>query len=88
MDKTKAKELLMSTYYKNFDLSDLIKICEAYFGEYHSKGKHPYVFTTVFADDPIINLQPAKGDKGKAKPYQVKQVRKLVERFESEQGGE
>ena len=41
MNKDKAYRLLHSIYIKNFDLHVLIKICEAFFGKYHSIEKHP-----------------------------------------------
>ena len=56
---------------KGIRFADLRKICELYFGEpRQSKGSH-CIFKTPWRGDPRINIQ---NDKGKAKPYQVKQV--------------
>src|SRR5258706_10595657 len=50
--------------------SDLLKICEEFFGRRRTKGSH-HIFKTPWPGDPRLNLQ---SDKGKAKPYQVEQV--------------
>lgn len=59
--------------------SQLIKICQQYFGEPRIKGSH-HIFRTPWPGDPRLNIQ---SEKGKAKPYQVEQViaalRKLLE---------
>ena len=58
----------------NFDFSDLIQIlfwCE--FIERKGKGSHRIFFKQGISD--AINLQPKEG---KAKPYQVKQVREFL----------
>ena len=58
-------------------------ICEELFGKSRD-GKHNYIFKTPWRDDPRINLQVDKGASGKAKPYQVKQVRDKLERMKDE----
>ena len=50
--------------------SQLVKICEEFFGPPRTKGGH-HIFKTPWPGDPRLNLQ---SDKGKAKPYQVEQV--------------
>ncbi len=50
--------------------SQLIKICETFFGEARVKGSH-HIFKTPWPGDPRLNIQ---ADKGKAKPYQIDQV--------------
>ena len=51
--------------------TELRRVCEHYFGKPRpSKGSH-CVFKTPWPGDPRINIQNRKG---KAKPYQVKQV--------------
>lgn len=51
--------------------SDLFKVCEHYFGKPRNSGSSHYIFKTPWPGDPRINIQ---NDKGKAKPYQVRQV--------------
>ena len=73
---------------KQVRFSDLLKICEQFFGNYRVSGSH-HIFKTPWQGDPRINLQKGKG--GKAKPYQVQQVlnalRKLKE-FEEDKKNE
>lgn len=51
--------------------NDLYKVCEFYFGPPRNSGSSHYIFKTPWQGDPRINIQ---NDKGKAKPYQVRQV--------------
>jgi hypothetical protein len=65
---------------KQIRFSELLKICEQFFGNYRVSGSH-HIFKTPWQGDPRINLQKGKGNK--VKPYQVRQVlnalRKLKE---------
>lgn len=65
---------------KQIRFSQLLKICEDFFGNYRVSGSH-HIFKTPWQGDPRINLQ--KGKDKNAKPYQVRQVlnslRKLKE---------
>lgn len=54
----------------NTRFSQLLKICEEFFGRPRVKGSH-HIFKTPWVGDPRLNIQ---SDKGKAKPYQVGQV--------------
>ncbi len=65
---------------KNIRFERLLVICRNIFGGSRD-GKHNYIFSTPWADDPVINLQVDKGSSGKAKPYQVKQVIRALERM-------
>jgi len=56
---------------KHFRFSQLLKICEQFFGNYRVSGSH-HIFKTSWQGDPRINLQ--KGKDKNAKPYQVQQV--------------
>jgi hypothetical protein len=59
--------------------SELRKVCEHYFGKpRQSSGSH-CVFKTPWSGDPRVNIQ---NDKGKAKPYQVRQVLQAIEMLE------
>jgi len=48
----------------------LINVCVEFFGDYRMKGDH-HIFRTPWEGEPRLNIQPMKG---KAKPYQVRQV--------------
>ena len=71
---------------KHIRFSQLLKICEQFFGNYRVSGSH-HIFKTPWQGDPRINLQ--KGKDKNAKPYQVHQVlgalRKLKELEEDKQ---
>lgn len=58
---------------QNIRFSRLLTICEHCFGTPRIAGSH-HIFRTPWLGDPRINLQTSKGDKGKAKPYQIRQV--------------
>jgi len=61
----------------NFPFEDLLKLLDHYgFGK-RVKGSHHIFFKDGVEE--IINLQPKKDNK--AKPYQVKQVRNLIFKY-------
>ncbi|MEI2419320.1 hypothetical protein V6O07_03535 [Arthrospira platensis SPKY2] len=60
--------------------ADLCTICDHYFGEPRQRGTSHRIYRTPWAGDPRVNIQ---SDKGKAKPYQVRQVLAAIERLES-----
>lgn len=66
----------------NVRYADLRKVCEHYFGPPRQVGTSHAVFQTPWRGDPRVNIQ---SDHGKAKPYQVRQVLKAIERTEEEQ---
>ena len=59
--------------------ADLAKPCDAYFGEPRHKATNHRIYRTPWPGDPRVNVQNAKG---KAKPYQVRQVIKAIEKLE------
>lgn len=61
---------------KNIKFSRLMKIAEEFFGKPRNRGTSHYPFKTPWQGKPRINLQ--RGEGGKAKPYQVKQVREAL----------
>lgn len=61
--------------------SDLCKVCAAYFGEPRQSGSSHRVYKTPWPGNPRVNIQNSKG---KAKPYQVRQVLVAIEKLESE----
>jgi len=68
---------------KNIRFNDLCKVCDSYFGEARQSGSSHKVYKTPWQGDPRVNIQNSKG---KAKPYQVKQVLQAIERLEVENG--
>ena len=63
----------------NFDFEDLRRLLTALDFFERIKGSH-HIFTRVGVDE-IINIQPKQG---KAKPYQVKQVRNIILKYNLE----
>jgi hypothetical protein len=55
----------------NVSFKDFKKVCEHYFGKPRQDGSSHAIFKTPWPGDPRVNIQNAKG---KAKPYQVRQV--------------
>ena len=64
---------------KSVRFADLAKVCDEYFGEPRQKGTSHRVYRTPWPGDPRVNIQ---NDKGNAKPYQVRQVIKAIEKLE------
>lgn len=64
---------------KNVRFSDLVRVCEHYFGEGRQQGTSHRVYKKPWQGDPRVIIQAGKG--GKAKPYQVKQVLAAVEKL-------
>jgi hypothetical protein len=63
----------------NVRFSDLRKVCQECFGNPRQDGTSHAVFKTPWAGDPRINIQD---DKGKAKPYQVRQALLAIQKLE------
>lgn len=63
----------------NVRFSDLKKVCQEFFGKPRQDGTSHAIFKTPWAGDPRINIQD---DKGKAKPYQVRQVLLAIQKLE------
>lgn len=64
----------------NVRFNDLKKVCEAYFGKPRQSGSSHAIFKTPWPGDPRVNIQNARG---KAKPYQVRQVLLAIDKLES-----
>jgi hypothetical protein len=69
---------------QNVLFADLLRICKKYFGKPRIRGSH-YIFKTPWRGDPRINLQ--KVDK-MAKSYQVRDVKKAIEKMEAKKNEE
>lgn len=68
---------------KGVSFKDLSKVCDVYFGKPRQCGTSHRVYKTPWSGDPRVNIQNAKG---KAKPYQVRQVLQAIRRLEKENG--
>ncbi|MBF2007132.1 MAG: toxin HicA [Chlorogloeopsis fritschii C42_A2020_084] len=63
---------------KNVKFTDLVKVCNHYFGEPRQQGTSHCVYKTPWAGDPRVNIQEKNG---KAKVYQVKQVLEAIKKL-------
>jgi len=68
---------------KGIRFNDLCRVCDAFFGLPRQAGSSHRVYKTPWQGNPRVNIQNAKG---KAKPYQVRQVLAAIERLEVENG--
>ena len=55
---------------------DLCKVCDFHFGEARQRSSSHRIYRTGMAGAPLVNIQ--RGEAGKAKPYQVRQVLKAI----------
>lgn len=78
INKLLAKLMLRASD-ANFSFSDLCQILQILGFEVRIKGSH-HIFTKEGVAE-ILNLQPQKADKSKAKAYQVKQVRAVILKY-------
>lgn len=63
----------------NVRFNDLKKVCQNYFGIPRQDGSSHAIFKTPWTGDPRVNIQNTKG---KAKPYQVRQVLQAIDKLE------
>jgi hypothetical protein len=63
----------------NVRFSEMLKVCEEYFGPPRQSGTSHAVFKTPWPGNPRVNIQ---NDKGKAKAYQVRQVPLAIAKVE------
>ena len=59
----------------NVKFSNLVKVCNHYFGEPRQNGTSHKVYKMPWVGDPRVNIQNSNN---KAKNYQVKQVLKIL----------
>ena len=69
---------------KDVKFTDLVKLCNHYFGEPRQQGTSHCVYKTPWFVDPRVNIQEKNG---KAKFYQVKQVLAAIEKIEGMENG-
>jgi predicted RNA binding protein YcfA (HicA-like mRNA interferase family) len=77
--KTKLRERIVSGEPKNIDFTELCTFLQQTGFSMRQGGGSHHTFHKLEVQE-IIDLQP-KSD-GKAKPYQVRQVRDIVERYQ------
>lgn len=70
-------KLLSGNSDKGFSFTDLIRLLETFGFNNRIKGSHHIFYREGIAE--IINLKEGEG--GKAKPYQVKQVRDILTKY-------
>lgn len=63
---------------RNIRFLELCKVCEYYFGSPRQHGSSHCVYKMPWQGDPRVNIQ---NNKGKAKPYQVKQVLQAIDKL-------
>jgi hypothetical protein len=80
----KIKKLLAQIRNNPHDVqfTDLVKICNHYFGEPRQQGTSHCVYKTPWPGDPRVNIQDKNG---KAKFYQVRQVLEAIDKIEKEE---
>ena len=66
---------------KSVRYEDPNKVCEHHFGPPRTTDGSHAVFKTPWPVDPRVNIQ---NDKGKAKPYQVRQVLAAIDKKEAQ----
>ena len=65
---------------KGIRFNDLCKVCDRYFGNARQSSGSHRVYKTPWQGDPRVNIQNRKG---KAKPYQVRQVLLAIDKLEA-----
>jgi hypothetical protein len=68
---------------QNTSYNGLRTVCVHFFGEPRQSGTSHAVFKTPWAGDPRVNIQKSKS--GEAKPYQVRQILKAIDKLKEEQ---
>lgn len=64
---------------RNVSWPDLVAVCDLCFGKPRRRRGSHLIYDTPWMDHPLLVLQPRKG---KAKPYQVRQVLRALEAME------
>jgi len=67
---------------QNVRFSNLVAVCEHYFGAARNKGTSHHVYKIPWAGDPRVNIQKDKS--GKAKAYQVEQVLLAIKKIKEQ----
>ena len=67
---------------RNVRFDDLRKVCDHYFGEPRQRSSHLF-YRMPWHGRPLVNIQPVRG---MAKPYQVRQALKAIDKLEEMHG--
>ena len=67
---------------RNVRFHELRRVCDHYFGEPRQRGSHLF-YRMPWQGRPLVNIQAVRG---MAKPYQVRQVLKAIDRLEEING--
>jgi hypothetical protein len=62
--------------------SEAKRVCDHFFGQPRQNGTSHCVYRMPWPGDPRVNIQ--RGESGKAKPYQVRQIIRAIDRLEGE----
>ena len=62
---------------RNVRFDDLRKVCDRYFGQPRQRGSHLFC-RTPWQGEPLVNFQRIRG---MAKPYQVRQALKAIDKL-------
>ena len=65
----------------NIRFAELEKVCDHYFESRNSRRTSHKTYKTPWLGDPRVNIQNSNG---KAKPYQVSQVLRAIDKLEAE----
>ena len=65
----------------NIKFTDLLRVCEEFFGKPRQSGSSHVIFKTPWPVNPRVNIQ---NDNGRAKTYQVRQVLLAIDKIEEE----
>ncbi len=60
--------------------SEAKRVCDHFFGQPRQNGTSHCVYRMPWPGDPRVNIQ--RGESGKAKPYQVRQIIRAIDRLE------
>lgn len=78
MDKVSKTLKMMRRNPANIRYADLKSVCSHFFGNPRQESSSHAVYKMPWQGDPRVNIQ---NDKGKGKPYQVKQVLRAIDRL-------
>ena len=70
---------------KNVKFKDLVLYCTHFFGEPRINGSH-HIYPTPWIGDPYVNIQHDKNNKKMAVAYQVRQIRRAIEKLHEMEG--
>ena len=68
---------------KDVRFAELARVCDEHFGEPRQTGGSHRVYRMPWLGDPRVNIQDVKG---MAKPYQVRQALRAIEKLEGRDG--